>query len=226
MPEARELEYYHYLDEDTLDMLYAQCGEFLVERLTGHEDKGALDAGAQVEIGKLLALMGLASGKAEGKIALSALKTDSMKSVFRVEQRIPIIMNFLEKKGELQRLSESSETASEGYVFLEARFIPPDFAEVLEGAKVDSTSAMFAALFGNRNAMKPTGFVQFRSACAFGSVAMGSSLAKYKTGLQHLMLMWHATGGSSTPVSLKVFGHLSGHREGGFYVKPFLIAQA
>jgi len=226
MPEAQELEYYHYLDEDTLDMLYAQCGEFLVERLTGHEGKGALDAGAKVEIGQLLALMGLASGKAEGKISLSALKTDSMKSVFRVEQRIPIIMSFLGKQDKLQRLSMSSETANEGYVLFEAVFTPPDFAGVLEKAKVDSTSAMFAALSGNRDAMKPKGFVQFLSVCAFGSVTMGSSLAKYKTGLQHLMLMWHATGGPSTPVSLRVFGYLSGHGDGSFYLKPFLIAQA
>lgn len=222
-----EVQLYHYLDEERLDSLYAQCGQFLVESLTKVEKAGEIDGGTEVEIGKLLSMAGLGSLKLDGQLSFNRLKSESLKSVFRVEQRIPLVLDYLRAQEELCELTQSDAVIEEdGYVLIENEFLTPNFNDVLQKAKTDSMQTMFAAFFGGRDSMKPKGFVQFTSQVKSGRITMGTSLAKYQTGLQHLMIMWESAEGNRRKVQLRVFGYLTRKSESDYYLKPFAIAQA
>jgi hypothetical protein len=219
--EKSKLQFYHYLSEDDLNSFYAQCGDFVVERIRKLENEGNIDADAKIEIGKLLSMIGLGGIEVGGKISLKRLKSESLKSIFKVEQSIPVILRFLEVRGQLSRLTPDSKTAKDGYVLFVGTFFPPNFDEVARKSIPSQEAMMAAALSGKREFVKPQGFVQFLCPARFGNITMGTSLAKYVTGLQHLIVMWNGA------VRLSVFGHLTelpGAR--GFYLKPFAIAQA
>ena len=228
MKKKSSLELYHYIDEGGLDSLYAQCGQFLVESLTKMEKAGEIDANVEVEIGKLLSMLGIGGAKIEGEISLNRLKSESLKTIFRVEQRIPLILDYLRTEGNIREfaLADVATIKEDGYVLIEGEFQTPDFQEVLEKSKVDPMQIMFAALVGDKDKLKLQGFVQFVSHTAVGRITMGTSLAKYKTGLQHLMIMWRSSGGDPRQVRLCVFGYLTRKGEGEYYLKPFTVAQA
>ncbi len=221
-----EVQLYHYLDEEGLDLLYAQCGQFLVESLITVEKAGEIDGSTEVEIGKLLSMVGLGSVKLDGHVSLNRLKSESLKSVFRVEQRIPLVLGYLRAQGQLCELTQAGAVIEEdGYVLIENEFLTPNFKEVLEKAKANDMW-MFAAFFGDRNSIKREGFVQFTSQVSSGRVTMGTSLNKYQTGLQHLMLMWESAEGERRKVRLRVLGYLTRKSEKDYYLKPFAVAQA
>ncbi|MDL1987822.1 MAG: hypothetical protein LWX08_09215, partial [Deltaproteobacteria bacterium] len=185
------LQLYHYLDEEGLNSLYAQCGQFLIESLTDLKINGKLDGDATIEIPKLLSMVGLGGAKIGGKISLNRLKSESFKSIFRVEQRISLILDHLRKQGNLCEFAQSDAVTikDDGYVLLESEFKAPNFRKVIEYSKAEPKRAMFSAFFGDKEMSRPKDFVQFVSHTAAGIITMGTSLEKYKTGLPHLKNM-------------------------------------
>ena len=214
-----KVQLYVYLDDEGLDSMYAQCGEFLVENLTTLENAGKIEGSAKVKTGQILNILGIGGAELDGQLSINRLKSESVKSIFLVEHRVPLLLDYLKTTKQIHELNENNIIIKEGgYILFESKFLTPNLSEVLDQAKPKRISPS-----SQDNITR--GFVKFTAQLNSIKITMGTSVAKYKIGLHHLIYMWQSVEGDRRIVNLSVFGYISKVGSNDYYLKPYAIVQ-